>query len=456
MQTPATAASTVVLAPGLPDVTTAPDHTAPIFDVTRARSPLLRLQTLRTLAKGRIPGQVVLQYTDRCNASCVQCGMRASNPMSRATMDPDAVRRSIDAMAAQGVQALSFTGGEPLLCLDEIAPLMRYAGAAGIPFIRTGTNGYVFRGAERPDFTARMERLAATLAETPLNTFWISLDSAVPELHERNRGFPGIVAGIQKALPIFHSHGLYPSANLGLNRHTGGAGGEALPVIGPDCDPGAFRAAVRRALDRFYTCTAELGFTIVNACYPMSLDASEAESDAVYAATSQDHFIRFSPMERLELFRALHETVPKHRARLRIFTPRSALLGLMRQYQGQGGYTPCRGGIDFFFIDAKDMNTYPCGYRGTESLGKFWDLDLENLHQEPHCTRCDWECFRDPSEFMAPFTELLRRPAPLLQRLWRDAELRRAWWEDLRYYRACNYFNARTAPDYGRLAAFAC
>lgn len=423
-----------------------------------SNSPLLRLQTLTTLAKGRVPGQVVLQYTDRCNASCAQCGMRISNTMSRATMDPDQVRRLIDSMAEKGVQAISFTGGEPLLCLNDIAPLMKYAGQAGIRYIRTGTNGFIFKNHERDDFTERMERIASTLAETPLNTFWISIDSAVPALHEKNRGFAGIVEGIRKALPIFHAHGLYPSANLGINRLTGGDGDQALPVIPPSGNGAhakAFYEATCTALDNFYSFVAELGFTIVNACYPMSMDEDHSE-DAVYAATSEDLFIRFSTAEKIQIFQALFDTLPKHRGKLRIFTPRSSLLGLMRQYQGDGNYTACRGGIDFFFVDAKDMNTYPCGYRGGENLGKFWDLDLDALAPQggrPSCDKCDWECFRDPSELLAPFTELIPRPSAVARRM-RDTSMRRVWWEDLRYYRACDYFNARTAPNYSKLARF--
>jgi len=423
-----------------------------------ASHPLMQLKTLATLAKGRVPGQVVLQYTDRCNASCAQCGMRASNPMSRATMQPEDVRRVIDAMAEKGVQALSFTGGEPLLCLDEIAPLMHYAGQAGIRYIRTGTNGYIFKGHERPGFMERMKRIAGTLAATPLNTFWISIDSAVPALHEKNRGFAGIVEGIRKALPIFHEHGLYPSANLGINRLTGGEGELALPVIPAGANgshANAFYNAACSALDSFYSFVADLGFTIVNACYPMSMDENQAP-DAVYAATSEDLFIRFSTAEKIQLFRALFDTLPRHRHKLRIFTPRSSLLGLIRQYQGRPGYTACRGGIDFFFVDAKDMNTYPCGYRGSENLGKFWDLDLKTLLPEggrPFCDKCDWECFRDPSELLAPFTDFAARPVQLIERL-RDSEMRRIWWQDLRYYRACGFFNARTAPNLTRMAAF--
>ncbi len=72
-----------------------------------------------------------------------------------------------------------------------------------------------------PGGNDRIRRLVEMLADTPLRNFWISLDSADPAVHERMRGFPGVVAGIEKALPIFHQHGIYPSANLGINRNMG-------------------------------------------------------------------------------------------------------------------------------------------------------------------------------------------------------------------------------------------
>ena len=96
------------------------------------------------LLRGRVPGQLVIQLTDRCNAACPQCGMRATVRFDRSSLSMDEVRRMIDAAAEKGVQALSFTGGEPMLRFADLAELIRYAGAAGIPCIRTGTNGFFF------------------------------------------------------------------------------------------------------------------------------------------------------------------------------------------------------------------------------------------------------------------------------------------------------------------------
>ena len=40
-----------------------------------ARPPIPWLRVLGALARGRVPGQAVIQYSDACNASCGHCGM---------------------------------------------------------------------------------------------------------------------------------------------------------------------------------------------------------------------------------------------------------------------------------------------------------------------------------------------------------------------------------------------
>lgn len=68
---------------------------------------------LKLLLKQRIPGQLVVQVTDRCNATCPQCGMRVSRVFPRSRLELGRLFSIIDAAAEKGIQALSFTGGEP-------------------------------------------------------------------------------------------------------------------------------------------------------------------------------------------------------------------------------------------------------------------------------------------------------------------------------------------------------
>ena len=416
---------------------------------------------LYTIRHKKVPGQLVIQFTDRCNGSCPQCGMRVTEQFQRSTLSVDDVKRILDTAAQRGVKVVSFTGGEPLLYLEQLSQYIKYAGNAGIEFIRTGTNGFVFMNSESPLFRSKVERVAETLAETPLRNFWISIDSAVPTVHEKMRGFPGVMRGIEKALPIFHRYGIYPSANLGINRNVGG---EKTANLHPEDSkreglrPWYFYKAFREAFTEFYGFIIDMGFTMVNSCYPMSVEdqSSGADLSAVYGATSRDRLIRFNHREKRLLFLALLEVLPEFRSRIRIFSPRCTLYVLQKRYQNGRNMIshPCRGGMDYFFIDAREGNTYPCGYRGRENLGKYWSMIAHGAGDEEPCFRCDWECFRDPSELFGPLVEGSTNRIALINHLKEDAQFYRLWIGDIMYHLACGFFDGREPPDYGRLRVF--
>ncbi len=401
--------------------------------------------SLKQILKKRVPGQLVIQMTDHCNARCPQCGMRITEKFRRSRLSADNIKRIIDAAVQKGIKVISFTGGEPMLFLDDLSAAIDYAGKSGIKYIRTGTNGFFFMNSDKPDFQSRINRIAEKLANTPLRNFWISIDSAVPSVHEEMRGLPGVIAGIEKALPVFHDYGIYPSANLGINRNIGGI--KTLRV---------FNEEFRDAFRKFYRFVINLGFTIVNSCYPMSIDNKDKDLNPVYAATSHDSVVQFSPAEKAVLYKALMETIPEFRSKIRIFSPLTSLYVLYKEYSNHLKYIPsaypCRGGIDFFFISSKDGNTYPCGYRGNENLGKLWNLDLDGLDTKNPCYQCDWECFRDPSELFGPVIHGLSAPFELFRKFRDDPHYFHLWSDDLRYYRACNFFNGREPPDYEELA----
>lgn len=408
----------------------------------------------------RVPGQLVIQITNRCNALCPQCGMRITEPFQRAELSVDDVRRILDAAALRGVEIVSFTGGEPLLFPNELRTLIEHAGSVGIKHIRTGTNGFIFRNGGRDSRASRMERLAESLAGTPLRNFWISIDSAIPAVHESMRGFPGVIEGIEEALPIFHRCGIYPSANVGINRNIGGAvtrimGKASFPT--EDIYLDAFRDAFKRAIEHFYRFVADLGFTMVSTCYPMSISEDDPQENLnpVYGATSQDPLVRFDRAEKAVLFQILMEALPRFRSRIRVLSPGCSLYALHEQHASNRAPSyPCRGGIDFFFIDAASGDTFPCGYRGNENLGRFWNPASESAEAVSSCTRCEWECFRDPSELFGPFLQGFRTPLALLRRFAGDRQYFRLWLDDLRYYRACGMFDGRKPPDFEKLRRF--
>ena len=327
---------------------------------------MVRLKDLKhfgALTKKRAPGQLVVQLTDQCNARCPQCGMRVMEKFERSTISPDVGKRIIDSAAAKGIQAISFTGGEPFLEIELLVELIDYAGQAGIQFIRTGTNGFFFRYLGGENFKDRIKKVADLLAATQLRNLWISLDSSNPGTHESMRGLSGVVDGIEKALPIFHERGIYPSANLGINRALAGN-----PIINRTNGDDDFYEQFLNAFNRYYSFIINRGFTMANACYPMSTAGHDRSIKSVYAADSAANVINFSNAEKGLIYKALFDAIPAFRSRIRIFSPRTSLYSLWKAYsKGDDDSYPCRGGIDFFFVDAKENNTYPCGYRGNEA-----------------------------------------------------------------------------------------
>jgi MoaA/NifB/PqqE/SkfB family radical SAM enzyme len=416
------------------------------------------IKYINVFRKNKLPGQLVIQLTDRCNALCPQCGMRSTNAYARSKLATDDVRRILDHAAKNNVESVSFTGGEPLLYLDELVELIKYAGSVGIKYIRTGTNGFMFKNAHKPNFLSKVQEIAEKLSDTPLRNFWISVDSAVPSVHEKMRGFTGVIEGIAKALPVFHRCGLYPSVNLGLNRNIGGESSEKFSTRLSDNEANLvqFYHEFKTALEKFYRFVIDLGFTMVNTCYPMSFESDTKDEllNPVYGATSKAHVVHFGIFEKAMLFRALLEVIPQFRSHIRIFSPLSSLYSLYQQYCADKTMYTCRGGLDFFYIDAKDGNTYPCGFRGNENLGKYWDTNGRGAGSNGNCYRCDWECFRDPSELLGPLQEGVSSPLRLLSRVRHNSHFFRLWVNDLKYYQACDFFDSRKPLNVKRLRGF--
>ncbi|MFH1985114.1 MAG: radical SAM protein [Pseudomonadota bacterium] len=414
------------------------------------------MKALQPLLRGRAPGQIVIQVTDHCNAACPQCGMNRNAGGKRRHMSVACLRRILYAAARNGVQAVSFTGGEPLLRRKFLIEALKHASTLGFPLIRTGTNGFVFQKPEAADFRDRVSRLADALAETQLRNFWISIDSVLPEVHEAMRGLPGVIRGIEKAMPIFNDRGIYPSANLGINRNIAGGFTAGLFPEAYSSAQAYLESFYRRyveAFHRFYRFAADLGFTIANTCYPMSADTTGADGlSPVYAASSSRRLISFSKPEKVALFQALKAVVPEHRWRLRIFSPLSGLHHLAAAHgHGRSSPYPCRGGVDFFFVSADGAGTFPCGYRGRENFGPYWRMAPNSGARKASCDRCDWECFRDPSEMLGPLLCDFRWPPAAITGLIRGRDFYRLWISDLAYYADADFFNGRKPPRWSRL-----
>lgn len=397
---------------------------------------LNKIKTIKAFFSGITPGQVIIQYTDRCNATCPQCDMRINlTTKKRHKLKPEIIKKIIDTSAEKNIKAISFTGGEPFLYFEELLEAIKYAEEKGIEYIRTGTNGFLFKEYWDKNFEKNIEEIASKMADTKLRNFWISIDSYVPELHEKMRGLKGVIAGIEKALPIFHKYGIYPSANLGINKNIGGVRKT------DDKEISDFRTNFAKQMETFFEYTIKMGFTMVNLCYPMSFD-NESKLDAIYGAGSESAIVKFSNEEKAMIFSALLEVIPKYRKKIKIFTPMSSIYALYNQYTGKADFpAQCRGGEEYYFVDSEKGDTFPCGYRGSENMGKIWEM--EKKADKSRCIKCEWECFRDPSELFFPITGIFQDSKMWFRKFIMDSKYRGYWISDMLYYKKSDYFNGR-------------
>ncbi len=396
------------------------------------------------LCSGRCPGQLVIQFTDYCNGACPQCAMNVNHTYPRRRLSREETEKIISWAASRGFRALSFTGGEPFLHYKDLRHLINYACRRHIPYIRTGTNGFFLcQGWDKAGFNSKLETMARELAASGLRNLWISVDSADATVHEQIRGLPEVINAIQRSLPIFHAGGIYPAANLGINRLLGGPMKKTLHLTTPE----VFYGRMTAALERFFESVIKLGFTMSNLCYPMGADVDQGDLlEPIYGAHSPHSMVQFSREEKNLIFRVLQAVIPRYRSRIRIFTPLSSLYALEKQLEQEEDFSfPCRGGIDYFFVSARDAMLYPCGYRGEENMGCC--PELPNTARSSPCRLCEWECFRDPSELTGPLMMAWHQPGKLWDRFRQDKTYARLWWSDLKYYRACRFFDGRVAPE---------
>ncbi len=136
------------------------------------------------LLRERIPLNVMLSVTDRCNSRCRYCDIpRRGLP----ELTPEQMTQLIDEMAAAGTRRLGLWGGEPLL-RDDIGDIIARAKSHGM-YVTLDTNGYLL-----PQRLSELDGLDHVI---------VAFDGP-EEAHDANRGpgtFRKAMAGLEAALP---------------------------------------------------------------------------------------------------------------------------------------------------------------------------------------------------------------------------------------------------------------
>ncbi|PZA08162.1 MULTISPECIES: GTP 3',8-cyclase MoaA [unclassified Meiothermus] len=119
---------------------------------------------------GRLIKDLRLSVTPRCNLHCLYChplGWEQSEPPGAVTVED--VRNFLTAMRLLGLEAVRFTGGEPLV-RKELSQMIEAAHEVGIPDIAITTNGMLFK------------RKAKELVAAGLGRINLSMDAVTPEV----------------------------------------------------------------------------------------------------------------------------------------------------------------------------------------------------------------------------------------------------------------------------------
>ena len=120
---------------------------------------------------GRPLRDLRISVTDRCNFRCVYCmpsevyGRDYRFLERRELLTFEEIERVARVLAAEGVQKLRLTGGEPLVRRDFPALATMLAGVPGVEDLSVTTNGYL------------LERDAEPLVSAGINRFNVSIDS---------------------------------------------------------------------------------------------------------------------------------------------------------------------------------------------------------------------------------------------------------------------------------------
>ncbi|MFH1505694.1 MAG: radical SAM protein [archaeon] len=123
--------------------------------------------------------EVRISITEKCNLSCHYC-YDVANPNHSPSVDKNIsledIKYIVDTGKKQGLETMSFTGGEPLLALPLLTKAIAYCKSQGL---RTGllTNGTLITRAT-----------AKEIAEAGLSWARISLDGSCNEVNSRTRG----------------------------------------------------------------------------------------------------------------------------------------------------------------------------------------------------------------------------------------------------------------------------
>ncbi len=303
--------------------------------------------TLRLVLDKGGPGFCQFAINNACNANCGFCNFaRDSLPKSHWKFaHRQGALDAMDIMYRQGIRYLLFTGGEPTLHPD-LVEFVRHGAGLGMKIMLVSNAGLF-----KPH---KIRELHAA----GVSSFIISIDAASAELHEQNRGLPGVCDKIREAVTILQELGVHATASVTMSR-----------LLDYDALPGFLES---------------LGFTSVTFSYPLT------HLNSNFLGFSESALVDYSTEELLAAF----DKVEALKKRFRVVNPTASIEDMKRHLHGRQEKFPCLGGYRYFYLDWELM-LWRCHY-WEAPMCSIYEFDDSKLVRD-NCTRCMIDCYRDAS-----------------------------------------------------------
>ena len=260
-------------------------------------------------------------------------------------MTLEQANRAADILSQNDVHFLIYTGGEPLAHRNFVS-MVGHASRIGMATTLV-TNGWLLT----PD------RIDA-LADAGLVSVYISIDASDAEVHEANRGLPGVCDRIRDANRRFRRKGISTAASVTMSRLVDYKG---LPQF-----------------------LKSLGFESLTFSYPLTGLASP------YLAYSDSKLVAYSSDELYDAF----EAVKALKQEFVVLNPTASIEDMQRHLRGEPEQFSCLAGWKFFYLDWH-LDLYRC-HNWDRPLCNIADFDGSQRLRDG-CTACMIDCYRDNS-----------------------------------------------------------
>ncbi len=164
-----------------------------------------------------VPLVISWNVTAKCNLRCSHCYMSAGEKQFRDDLSTDAAKMLIHQIVEVSRPLLILSGGEPLL-REDLFEIIRYGTDRGMK-MGMGSNGMLI------DYS-----VAKKLKDAGVSTVAISLDSSIPERHDKFRGVKGCWQHAVNAIEALKENGLQVQVNATVTRQNYSEVGEIMSL----------------------------------------------------------------------------------------------------------------------------------------------------------------------------------------------------------------------------------